>query len=119
MAARYASPQRRTPLSYLAGGELRSELHRVNMGMGIDGAHRRQGGGTLLLESAIAWARGHAGIDWIDLGGFSDNQGAQALYQRLGFVLLGWTPDRYRVDGSSLGDTATVLNVAQSPAVRQ
>ena len=103
---------------YLAGGELRSELHRVNMGMGIDVAHRRQGGGTLLLESAIAWARGHAGIDWIDLGVFFDNPGAKALYERLGFVVLGRTPDRFRVDGHSLGDTAMTLKVAQSPAER-
>ena len=97
----------------LAGGALRSELHRVDMGMGIVGSHRRKGGGTLLLESAIGWAREQPSIDWIDLGVFSDNPGAQALYARHGFEVLGRTPDRFRVDGQSLDDIWMALNVAR------
>lgn len=97
---------------YLAGGQLRSELHRVNMGMGISASHRRQGGGALLLETAIAWARSQPIIEWIDLGVFSDNPGAQALYARYGFQVLGRTPDRFRVDGHSLDDISMTLNVA-------
>ena len=96
---------------YLAGGALRCELHRADMGMGIVESRRRQGGGTLLLETAIAWARQQPTIDWIDLGVFSDNQGAQALYEGLGFLVLGHTPDRYRVDGHSLNDTSMTMNV--------
>jgi RimJ/RimL family protein N-acetyltransferase len=97
---------------YLAGAELRSELHRVDMGMGIGGSHRRQGGGTLLLQTAVAWARSQPIIDWIDLGVFSDNPGAQALYALHGFQVLGRTPDRFRVDGQSLDDISMTLNVA-------
>ena len=97
---------------YLAGGMLRSELHRVSLGMGIKSSHRRQGGGSLLLESAIEWARSQPIIDWIDLGVFSDNPGAQALYARHGFEVLGRTPDRFRVDGHSLDDITMTLDVA-------
>jgi ribosomal protein S18 acetylase RimI-like enzyme len=97
---------------YLAGGMLRSELHRVNLGMGIQSSHRRQGGGRMLLVSAIEWARKQAIIAWIDLGVFSDNPGAQALYARHGFEVLGSTPDRFRVDGHSLDDISMTLNVA-------
>lgn len=89
---------------HLGGGTLRSELHRADMGMGIIRSHRRQGGGTLLLEAGIQWAREQPSIDWIDLGVFSDNPGAQALYARHGFHVLGRTPDRFRVDGRSLDD---------------
>jgi RimJ/RimL family protein N-acetyltransferase len=98
---------------YLAGGMLRSELHRVHMGMGIRRSYRRQGSGTLLLETGIEWARNQPIIDWIDLGVFSDNPGAQALYARHGFQVLGQTPDRFRVDGQSLDDISMTLNVAR------
>ena len=96
----------------LVGGALRSELHRVEMGMGIVRSHRRRGGGGLLLGDAIAWARKQTSIDWIDLGVFSDNPGAKALYARHGFQVIGQTFDRFRVDGQSLDDTSMTLNVS-------
>jgi RimJ/RimL family protein N-acetyltransferase len=98
---------------YLAGGMLHAELHRVHMGMGIRRSYRRQGGGTLLLETAIEWARNQPTIEWIDLGVFSDNPGAQALYARHGFQVLGRTPDRFRVDCQSRDDISMTLNVAR------
>ena len=98
---------------YLAGGALRSELHRADMGMGIIRSHRRRGGGTLLLEAATEWAREQPSIDWIDLGVFSDNPGAQALYERHGFRIVGRTPDRFRVDGQSLDNISMTLNVVR------
>lgn len=82
------------------------------MGMSVLSSHRRMGGGSLLLSSAIAWARSEPIIDWIDLGVFSDNPGAQALYFRHGFHILGRTPDRFRVDGQSLDDISMTMNVA-------
>jgi RimJ/RimL family protein N-acetyltransferase len=96
---------------HLAGGALDSELHRADLGMGIVRSHRRRGGGTLLLQTAIAWARCQPGIDWLDLGVFSDNPGGQALYARHGFQVLGRTPDRFRVDGCSLDDLSMTLSV--------
>jgi RimJ/RimL family protein N-acetyltransferase len=104
---------------YLAGGMLPSELHRVSMGMGIAASHRRRGGGTLLLEAAIDWAGAQPGIDWIDLGVFSDNPGAQALYERHGFRVVGRTPDRFRVDGHSLDDTSMTLDVSETAPTRR
>jgi RimJ/RimL family protein N-acetyltransferase len=98
---------------YLAGGTLRSELHRAEMGMGVTRSHRRRGGGALLLETGIEWARTQPTIDWIDLDVFSDNPGARALYARHDFQVLGQTPDRYRVDGHSLDNTSMTLNVVR------
>ena len=99
---------------HLAGGALCSELHRAEMGMGVARAHRRRGGGSLLIRAAIGWACDQRTIDWIDLGVFSDNPGAQALYGRHGFVVVGRSPDRFRVDGQSLDETSMTLNVARS-----
>jgi RimJ/RimL family protein N-acetyltransferase len=102
---------------YLAGGMLRSELHRVSMGMAIAATHRRRGGGGSLLATAIAWAHDQPGIDWIDLGVFSDNPGARALYERHRFVVVGRVPDRFRVDGVSLDDTQMTLHVGDDDVV--
>ena len=96
---------------YLAGGMLDTELHRAGMGMAIASTHRRRGGGTLLLGAAVAWARAQPGIAWVDLGVFSDNPGARALYERHGFEVTGVVPDRFRIDGVSVGDTQMTLPV--------
>ena len=98
----------------LSGPAVRSGLHRARMGMGILSTHRRQGGGTLLLGAAIEWARTRPSIDWIDLGVFSDNPGARALYDRLGFTVQGSTPDRFRIYGVSVADTSMALDVSAS-----
>lgn len=58
----------------------------------------------MLSAAGIERARTQPSIDWIDLAVFSDNPGAQALYARHGFHVLGRTPDRFRVDGRSLDD---------------
>ena len=99
----------------LAGGALDSELHRAELGMGIVRSHRRLGGGGLLIRAAVEWAHDQPSIHWIDLGVFSDNAGAQALYAREGFEVVGRTPDRFRVDGCSLDDTAMTLHVGRAP----
>lgn len=96
---------------YLAGDALRSALHRADMGMGILASHRRRGGGSLLLEAAIDWARAEPTIAWIDLGVFTDNPGARALYERHGFREIGRTADRFRVDGVSIDDVTMTLAV--------
>lgn len=98
---------------YLAGGSMRTDMHRVNLGMGVARSHRRQGGGTRLLETAIAWALLQPGIDWIDLGVFSDNASARALYARHGFQVTGAVLDRFRVDGQSLDELSMTLDVAR------
>lgn len=98
---------------YLAGGALLSELHRVQLGMGIQKSHHRRGGGSLLLRSAIKWAQSQSHIDWIDLGVFVENTPAQALYRKFDFVELGRTPDRFRVDGHRLDDISMSLYVGE------
>lgn len=98
----------------LVGGTLGSELHRISMGMGILRPYRRNGGGTRLLETAIRWAQQQPSIAWVDLGVFSDNPGAQALYERQGFEVVGRTLDRFRVDGESLDEISMTLNVSST-----
>ncbi|HET9627830.1 MAG TPA: GNAT family N-acetyltransferase [Kofleriaceae bacterium] len=94
----------------LYGGRMASEAHRAMLGMGIERAHRGHGHGRALLGTAIGWARA-AGLAWIDLGVFAHNPRARALYAQVGFVELGVTRDRYRVDGRSIDDVAMALKL--------
>ncbi len=93
----------------LCGGLLRSDLHRVELGMGLLRDHRGQGLGTRLLETCIEWIRAETDIVWMDLGVFADNAPAIALYRRMGFVERGRTPDQYRVDGTQIENISMSL----------
>jgi len=92
----------------LHGGRLPSEFHRAMLGMGVERGARGRGVGRALLATAIAWAR-NAELAWLDLGVFAHNQRARALYAAVGFVEVGVTRDRFRVDGLVIDDVAMVL----------
>ncbi|MHC5114680.1 MAG: GNAT family N-acetyltransferase [Planctomycetota bacterium] len=97
--------------AYLEGGSLPAEMHRAQLGMGVQRSHHRQGGGRRLLDVAVDWARGEPGIEWIDLGVFVENAPALDLYASVGFVEQGRTADRYRVDGHRIEEIAMSLHV--------
>jgi ribosomal protein S18 acetylase RimI-like enzyme len=92
----------------LHGGRLPSELHRAMLGMGIERGWRGRGHGRALLSVAIAWARSSR-LAWLDLGVFAHNRRARGLYGSAGFVEVGITRDRFRVDGVPIDDVAMVL----------
>jgi ribosomal protein S18 acetylase RimI-like enzyme len=94
----------------LHGGRLASEFHRAMLGMGVERGWRGKGHGRALLAAAIAWARA-AGLAWLDLGVFAHNQRARKLYTSVGFVEVGVTRDRYRVDASVIDDVAMALEL--------
>jgi len=94
----------------LHGGRMPAELHRATLGMGLERGVRRKGLGRQLLSTAIAWGREHR-FAWIDLGVFSDNVPARALYESAGFVAIGTTRDQFRVDGLSIDDIAMTLRL--------
>jgi ribosomal protein S18 acetylase RimI-like enzyme len=98
---------------HLAGGELAASLHRVDLGVGVERPHRGSGWGRRLTEVAIEWAREQPGIDWIDLGVFEGNAIASALYEKLGFVVCGRTPDLFRVDGVAIHNVQMMLWVGR------
>ncbi|TFW28336.1 GNAT family N-acetyltransferase [Massilia horti] len=83
--------------------------HRALLGMGVHRDWRRQGVGSRLIETAIAWGRTEAGLGWIDLEVLSANEPAVALYLRHGFGKIGEYRQMFRIDGATLDYTLMAL----------
>lgn len=100
----------------IRGSAIRSGLHRCTLGIGIEKPWRGRGLGLRLMQTAIEFTRDAPGLDWIDLGVFSNNPVAIALYRRLGFIEVGRREDLFRVRGEAITDIMMVLDVAGNKA---
>lgn len=94
----------------LRGGTLPATLHRATLEIGVEAPHRRGGIGRALVERCIAWARAE-GLVWLDLGVFTHNGAAIALYEALGFQRVGLVRDQFRVAGQSIDEIRMTLEV--------
>jgi len=94
----------------LTGPELKAELHRARVSLGVESAHRRRSVGERLLREAIAFAR-DAGLAWLDLWVFAHNAPALALYRKVGFVEIGRFPDQFRTRQMSIDDIAMAFRL--------
>jgi len=95
----------------LKGGRLATEMHRCVLGIGIEEAYCNQGLGTALMHAAISYAQGEVQLAWIELGVFSSNLRARALYKKMGFAEFVMVPDRFRIDGAVIDDVMMLLKL--------
>ena len=95
----------------LEGGRIAAEMHRASFTIGVEKSHHRRGLATNLSAAVIEWARADDTLEWLDLGVFSHNTAAIALYERLGFQRVGFVADRFRVDGEVIADIQMELCV--------
>lgn len=85
--------------------------HRVILGMGVDGHHRRQKTGFQLLMHVINVCKTDHAISWLDLEVIASNSKAKRLYDKMGFRQVGLTVDMFRIDTVSYDYIAMTLNV--------
>ncbi len=95
----------------LNGASLEAAMHRVRLGIGIERAHRGRGLGRELMQTALAWAHDEPSFAWVDLGVFTHNRVARALYANLGFVEVATVTDLFRVRGRSIDDVTMTLRL--------
>jgi ribosomal protein S18 acetylase RimI-like enzyme len=88
----------------LRGHASRHSAHRALLGMGVHRDHRRRGLARRLLAHAQDWAARQPGLAWIDLTVLSTNEAAVALYRAADFQVHGGLPDRFILDGRSVGE---------------
>jgi ribosomal protein S18 acetylase RimI-like enzyme len=72
----------------------------LSLGMWVAPEHRGRGGGRMLMEAALAARPEH--VHKIELEVWPDNEGAIALYRKLGFEEEGLRRDHYRRRDGSL-----------------
>lgn len=98
-------------ITLVQGIKLKSSLHRATLMIGIERSHRAQGWGQEMIETALSWVRSQPTLEWVDLFVFSENLGAIALYEKLGFLEIARVPDRFRVFGQSITDIHMTLKL--------
>ena len=85
----------------------------LSLGISIDRDFRRHGGGRMLMERALRWARSEPSVHKVELEVWPDNSGAIAYYEALGFEHEGLRRDHYRRrDGSPRSAVAMAVIVA-------
>lgn len=87
--------------------------HRALLGMGVDRLYRKQGLGSRLISSIIAWTSENTPIELIDLWVLSSNVAAKQLYIKNGFIQCGEINDMYRIDGLSYSYTVMSRTVQE------
>lgn len=67
--------------------------HRASVAIGLTKAYWNLGIGTAMFTEMIAAARAHEGIRHIDLEFIEGNSRARALYEKMGFRVIGVKPE--------------------------
>jgi len=109
----------------LEGGEILGRLsvardphpasaHVADLGLVVAADHRRRGIGTLLLESAVAWAR-KARVRKLELHVFLWNEPAIRLYETFGFLREGVRRRHYRRDGVDVDALLMAYHLPSAP----
>lgn len=81
----------------------RKMCHRATFGLSVEQAYWGMGLGSVLIEEIILTAR-RMGYEQLELGVFSDNDRAIALYHRMGFEEWGRKKRAYRLKDGSYRD---------------
>lgn len=93
--------------------QLPSNAHiRQVQGLCVDASARRLGVGRALLEAAVERARS-VGARRVTLRVLGHNAPARKLYESLGFVVEGQTPDEFYLDGRYVDDVLMGLTLSR------
>ena len=96
-------------ISFMSGIKTR---HRASVGIVLRQSCWSLGIGTAMLRELIAVARGREGVKQVELQFIEGNTRARALYEKLGFRVVGILPDAVRLkDGTLLNEYHMILKL--------
>ena len=98
----------------IKSGGLNTQLHRCELGIGIERDYRGQGLGRALMTTAIKFCQHAPSIDWLDLRVFAHNDNARHLYKSLGFEERGVMQDWIRIGPTRIDDVMMTLPVSSA-----
>lgn len=78
--------------------------HVSTIGVMVDPDWRGQGVGSALLTTFMEWAQTHSALEKVELHVHSENERAQALYRRFGFIEEGRRRKAIKYDDSTYMD---------------
>lgn len=78
--------------------------HTAQLGIGMLSAWKNLGVGSLLLNSAIQWAKNNSPLEIIHLEVYANNESGLALYKKYGFIESGKRKEFFKVDDKTYID---------------
>ena len=84
--------------------------HRAYLGMSILQKYTGMGLGSAMMKIALDQARAN-GFEQVELGVFSDNERAQALYKKFGFKEYGKQPRAFKLQDGTYRDEIIMVNI--------
>jgi len=85
-------------------------LHRAYLGMSILQKCTGMGLGSAMMKIALEQAKAN-GFEQVELGVFSDNERAQALYKKFGFKEYGKQPRAFKLQDGTYRDEIIMVNI--------
>ena len=88
-------------------------LHRGYLGMSIRQKYTGLGLGSFMMKLALEQAKTN-GFEQVELGVYADNERAQYLYKKMGFVECGRTPHAFKLPDGTYIDEILMVNILYS-----
>ena len=85
-------------------------LHRGYLGMSIRQKYCGMGLGSFMMQTALDQAKAN-GFEQVELGVFSDNDRARALYKKFGFKEYGMNPRAFKLKDGTYRDEIIMCNI--------
>jgi ribosomal protein S18 acetylase RimI-like enzyme len=85
----------------IRGGHRKRFRHTGITGMGLRKEWRGIGLGSLLLDSAIEWAKNNPSLEILWMQVYATNEAGIKLYEKKGFVQMGMQPDFIKLDDNT------------------
>jgi len=94
--------------SDITSGNVQKIAHTASIGISIISEYRGMGLGTVMMQTAIDWAKRKTNLEILWLNVFAANEPAIHIYKKLGFVIEGRQKDYFKLLSGTYHDNLTM-----------